>query len=206
MILHNTENLKTSTTILLEYNQSMATSDIGIRILVEHTQQPLLRASTYRKSICSTDSFNSSYKNISGSFSGEASFGFGLCSGSVSAAFNHVASSVASLKTLTYLEESSMTEFNPNFLQIIREVTTEVIIDGNVAKTVESKIVDAVVIDNPLSQKHLQKRSEEFIKLYDHDGGTGSGIKIGSICTFSATEQLKLKGKGIPFMDCNCYL
>jgi hypothetical protein len=180
----------------------MATSDIGIRILVEHTQQPLLKASRYRKSISSSDSFNSSYKNISGYFSGKASFEFGLCSGSVSAAFNHVASRFTSPKTLTYLEESSTTEFNSNFLQIACEVTTEVIIDGNVAKTVESKIVDSVVIYNPLSQKDLQKRFEEFIRLYYHEDGTGSAIKFGSICTFSATDQLKVKGKRIKFRDC----
>ena len=107
---------------------------------------------------------------------------------------------------MTYLEESSTTEFNPNFLQIVREVTTEVIINGNIAKTVESKIVAAVVIENPLSKKDSQKRSTESIRLYDHDDRSGSAIMFGSICTFSATDQLKLQGKGMTFKDCNYWV
>ena len=166
---------------------------LGMRILVEHTQQSLVKASSYRKVINTTDSFNSSYKNTSGSFSGNASGGFGLFSASVDAAFKHVISNVSSLKTLSFTEESSTTEFNPNFLQIIREVTNEAMINGEVAKTVETKIVDSTPVDRPLSQRDLQKKSEDFIKMYDD--GSGSGIAFGSICSFVATRQMKLKSK-----------
>ena len=75
---------------------------LGVRILVEHTQQSLVKASSYRKVINTSDSFNSSYKNTSGSLSGKASAGFGLFSASVDAAFEHVTSNVFSLKTLSY--------------------------------------------------------------------------------------------------------
>ena len=167
---------------------------VGIRIHVEHTQQPLVKAASYRKVITSTESFNSSYKNISGSFSGKASAGFGLFSGSVDAAFNHVASSVAYLKTLSYMEESNTTEFNPMFLQIIREVTTEAEIDGNVAKVVETKIVDSALTDSPLSQQELQKKSEDYIKMYENESGTG--IRLGSICSFSAYEEREVENQG----------
>ena len=166
--------------------------NLGIRILVEHTQQSLVKASSYRKVINTTDSFNSSYKNTSGSFSGKASGGLGLFSASVDAAFKHVISNVSSLKTLSYTEESSTTEFNPNFLQIIREVTNEAMINGDVAKTVETKIVDSTPVDKPLSQRDLQKKSEDFIKMYDD--GSGNGISFGSICSFVAARQIKLKG------------
>ena len=164
-----------------------------MRILVEHTQQPLVKASSYRKVINTSDSFNSSYKNTSGSFSGKGSAGFGLFSGSVDAAFKHVISNVSSLKTLSYTEESSTTEFNPNFLQIIREVTNEAMINGEVAKTVETKIVDSTPIGKPLTPKELQKKSEGYIKMYDN--GSGNGISLGSICSFSATRQIQHTGK-----------
>ena len=131
---------------------------LGVRILVEHTQQSLVKASNYRKVVNTTDSFNSSYKNTSGSLSGKASAGFGLFSASVDAAFKYVTSNVSSLKTLSYNEESSKTEFNPNFLQIIREVTNEVMINGEVAKTVETKIVDSTPIGKPLTPKELQNK------------------------------------------------
>jgi len=172
----------------------MATKDIpvGLRVLVEHSQQPLMKASSYRKSITSTDSFNSSYQNNSGSFSGNASLFSGkLFSGSASSAFNNVTSHISSLKTLSYQEESSTSEFNPNFLQVVREVTTEATIDGNVAKMVETKVVDCVPNNSPLSSKDLQKKSEEYIQLYDN--GSGNGIKNGSICSFTATDHLKVK-------------
>ena len=165
---------------------------VGIRIQVEHSQQSLVKASSYRKVINTTDSFNSSYKNVSGSFSGKASAGFGLFSASVNAAFNHVTSNVSSLKTLSFSEESSTTEFNPNFLQIVREVTNEAMINGEVAKMVETKIVDSTPVDKPLSQRDLQKKSEEFIKMFDD--GSGNGIALGSICSFVATRQIKWKG------------
>ena len=166
--------------------------ELGIRILVEHTQQSLVKASSYRKVITSTDSFNSSYKNTSGSISGEASAGFGLFSASVDAAFNHVISNVSSLKTLSYTEESSATEFNPNFLQIVREVTIEARIGREVAKTIEARIVDSSPMNKPLSSHDLQKKSEDFIKLYDD--GSRKGITIGSICSFTATRAIKSKG------------
>ena len=165
---------------------------VGIRIHVEHTQHPLIKSSSYRKVVTSTETFNSSYKNVSGSFSGKASAG--IFSGSVSAAFNNVASNVFYLKTLSYMEESSTTDFNPNFLQIVREVTTEAEIDGNVAKIVETKIVDSVPTDNPLSQNELQKKSEEYIKMYDN--GSGTGIRLGSICSFSAYEDFDVEEEG----------
>ena len=165
---------------------------LGVRILVELTQQSLVKASSYRKVINTSDSFNSSYKNTSGSFSEKTSAGFGLFSASVDAAFKHVISNVSSLKTLSYTEESSTTEFNPNFLQIIREVTNEALIDGEVAKIVETKIVDSTPIDRPLTSQQLQKKSEDFIKMYDD--GSGNGIAIGSICLFSATKQIRSKG------------
>ena len=176
---------------------------VGIRIHVEHTQQPLVKAASYRKIVTSTESFNSSYKNISGSFSGKASSGFGLFSGDVSAAFNHVTSNVSYMKTLNYMEESSTTEFNPNFLQIIREVTTEAEIDGNVAKIVETKIVDSVLTDNPLTQKQLQEKSEEYIKMYDN--GSGTGIRLGSICSFSAYGKREVEEEGALFSNYNSF-
>ena len=165
---------------------------LGVRILVEHTQQSLVKASSYRKVINTSDSFNSSYKNTSGSLSGKASAGFGLFSASVDAAFKHVTSNVSSLKTLSYTEESSTTEFNPNFLQIIREVTNEAMINGEVAKTVETKIVDSTPIGKPLTPKELQKKSEDYIKMYDD--GSENGLSLGSICSFSATRQIQRTG------------
>ena len=165
---------------------------LGVRILVEHTQQSLVKASSYRKVINTSDSFNSSYKNTSGSLSGKASAGFGLFSASVDAAFKHVTSNVSSLKTLSYTEESSTTEFNPNFLQIIREVTNEAMINGEVAKTVETKIVDSTPIGQPWTPEELQKKSEEYIKMYDD--GSGNGVSLGSICSFSATRQIQHTG------------
>ena len=165
---------------------------LGVRILVEHTQQSLVKASSYRKVINTSDSFNSSYKNTSGSFSGKASAGFGLFSASVDAAFNHVISNVSSLKTLSYTEESSRTEFNPNFLQIVREVTNEAMINGEVAKTVETKIVDSIPKGKPLTSKELQNKSEDYIKMYDD--GSGNGLSLGSICTFSAMRQIQHTG------------
>ena len=165
---------------------------LGVRVLVEHTQQSLVKASSYRKVINTSDSFNSSYKNTSGSFSGKGSAGFGLFSGSVDAAFKHVISNVSSLKTLSYTEESSTTEFNPNFLQIIREVTNEAMINGEVAKTVETKIVDSTPIGQPLTPEELQKKSEDYIKMYDD--GSGNGLSLGSICSFSATRQIQHTG------------
>ena len=131
-------------------------------------------------------------KNTSGSISGEASAGFGLFSASVDAAFNHVISNVSSLKTLSYTEESSATEFNPKFLQIIREVTIEAQIGKEGTKTIETRIVDSSPIDKPLSSHDLQKKSEDFIKLYDD--GSRKGITIGNICSFTATRAIKSKG------------
>ena len=101
-------------------------------------------------------------------------------------------SSVSSLKTLFYTEESSETEFNPNFLQIIREVTNEASINGSIAKTTEIKIVDSAPANKPLSQLELQRKSEEFISLYED--GSGEGLRHGSICSFVSTKKIGCKG------------
>ena len=101
-------------------------------------------------------------------------------------------SNVSSLKTLSYTEESSATKFNPNFLQIVREVTIEARFGREMAKTIETRIVDSSPIDKPLSSHDLQKKSEDFIKLYDD--GSRKGITIGSICSFTVTRAIKSKG------------
>jgi len=62
-----------------------------------------------------------------------------------------------------HVEKSENTGYKPGFLQIERKITTEVIIDGKVATSVERELVDSVSIEESESPQQLDQRAYTYI-------------------------------------------
>ena len=157
-------------------------STITLRVTAEYHERSLNMSSSYVESIHSSSSFKKTYDKFSMEMSSGGGFkGF---SASRSMAFETVKDKTT--RTDEYREsiEREMTEYNENFLQIFREVTSEISIDGVSARVVEEIFVDSVPINQTLSPDQLITLAEDYIE-YEYGNDDGEGEINGS--TFTET-------------------
>ena len=105
---------------------------VTLKVYVEHHQQALKSASSYVKEITSSESYREAYKSVNGS--GSVSGSFKLISASAAGAYSEVNSLLTSQSEFSHREEGKEITYNPRYLQISREVTTSITIDGRSAK------------------------------------------------------------------------
>jgi len=148
------------------------TKKVTLKVFVEHHQQSLTSAASYVKSISSSSSYRSEYNSIDTSASVSGSYG-GF-SAAASASFSEVNSLVTSRSDYNHREAGKERKFNPLDLQIVREVTTTVIIDGKSSKVFEKRFVNSAPIEARWSGEKLHEESVKFLrnKFY------GEGNKI----------------------------
>jgi len=135
---------------------------ISVRVKAEFFERSITKDSRHYKLVESSESFRQNYEKLA--TSAEISASFSAFSGSAKAAYEGVTDSVVSNKGSRHEEHSKEVTYNPNFLQIQRVVTTEVTIDGKLAKSVEKDYVDSVSIDAHETADELTKRGEKYIR------------------------------------------
>merc|ERR1719277_1832160 len=165
---------------------------VSCRVTVEYLQQSLRKASEYKKVISSSSSFQSSYKKVDSAISMSGSGGmpgiFDLSS-KMASSFKKVVDESSSQSNYRYEEKSEETEYNTDFLQLLRKVSTVVAIDGSTVEMIETMIVDSIPTASPLTSKQLEEKSKEFI-MQEYDNGEGSEMTFGPRCTFYYSDQL----------------
>jgi len=150
------ENLRQSCSI--KEHCGSGSYKIVLKVFVEHHQQALTRDNSYVKEITSSESYKNAYDNldISGSASGGQAIAF---SASASAAYSEVNSLITSQNDFRHHETGKEIGYNPRYLQISREVTTSITIDGKTAKVYEKRYVNSTP-----APWTIQKLTEESVK------------------------------------------
>ena len=135
--------------------------EISIHVEAEFKQQPFKSASSYTKSVQSDSSFKKRLNQMAVSASVSGTYkGF---SAGASASYESLTDSVTSTESYSETVQSEKIEFNPDFLQIIREITTRVIINGKSATIFEKKFVDSVPIGEPLSESERKSLAYDYM-------------------------------------------
>lgn len=151
---------------------SACNQEVTLNVYVEHFQQSLTSARSYTKVVQSSSGFNSAFNSFSTSASVSASgdvAGFGGFSASASFALSKAGSETASSSQSSETVDDKKTEYNKDFLQIFRKITTTASISKETFKNVETEIVDSVPKNSPLSPKERKQRSNDYLKSHFHD-------------------------------------
>ena len=160
-----------------------------IRVYVEHHQRALTSASSYIKEITSSQSYRNAYNSldVSASIAGSGS-GWGVeFSASASAAYGEVNSLITSQSEFSHREAGQTITYNPDYLQISREVSTFVTIDGRTGKVFEKRYVDST--PTPWSREKLQEESVRYLRNKFH--GEDSKIR-GSTYTLQTCRNISV--------------
>ena len=134
---------------------------LSLRVKAEFFEKSVKKASKTEILTTSTSSFRSNYKKLA--FSLSSTIGFKGFSASAASAFEKVASSSESFSGFSHRETSKEEEFKSGFLQIERVITTEVSINGKLAKTIQRELVDSVKVENAESPEQLKQREINYI-------------------------------------------
>ena len=134
---------------------------LSLRVKAEFFEKSVKKASKTEILTTSTSSFRSNYDKLA--FSLSSSIGYKGFSASAASAFEKVTSSVESFSGTSHRETSKEEEYKPGFLQIERVITTEVTINGKLAKTIEREFVDSVKAEHPESSEQLKQRAKNYI-------------------------------------------
>ena len=165
---------------------SFCGNQLDLRVNAKFYERSQTMASSYSKSVQSSSTFQQKFDSFSAEASAEASGK--IFSGSASGAFEKVSESVESSSSYSESISHEQTEYNTGFLQILREVTTELSIDGSKATVVEETYVDSVPIKQDRSQYELNRLAENYIAYEfgnssNDDGGEIMGSTyINSVC------------------------
>jgi len=139
---------------------------LSLRVKAEFFEKSVSWASQKEIVATSTSSFRSEYDKWGGSYEPSIGFkGFGI---SAKYAFNKVTATSESFSGSFYKHASKQVKYKPDFLQIERVITTEVVINGKLAKTIERELVDSVSVEHHESQEQLKQRGLNYI--YDTFG------------------------------------
>jgi len=140
---------------------------VTLKVFVEHHQQALTSASSYLKVITSSESYRNSFNSLDTSASVSGSYK--LFSASASATYSEVTSLITNQKDFSHREEGSTRTYNPNYLQISREVTTTITIDGRTGKVFEKTYVDTT--PTRWTRGRLTEESVKYLrnKFYGED-------------------------------------
>jgi len=134
---------------------------LSLRVKAEFFEKSIKKASKNEILTLSSSSFRSNYDKFG--FSLSRSIGFKGFSASAAFAFEKVTASSESFSSTTHREKSNEVEYKPGFLQIERVITTEVTINGKLAKTIERELVDSVKVEQHESPEQLKQRGKNYI-------------------------------------------
>lgn len=129
---------------------------VTLKVFVEHVQQSIASTKTLATEIKSSSSYDQSYSSVqskldmSGSMKGEASIAGGLLgsfSAEASLAFSNfnseVKSSASSKSSYHYEQKMEEKKFQPGELQVLRTVTTTIMIGSTSATMTKREFVDS---------------------------------------------------------------
>lgn len=140
---------------------------VVLNVYVEHHQQALTSASSYVKEITASSSYRNEFNSLSTSAS--VSGGFKGFSASASASYSEANSLIQARSDSFYREVGTKKTYNTNYLQISREVTTTVTIDGKSSKVFDKKYVDTT--PTRWTTGRLTEESKRYLrnKFYGED-------------------------------------
>jgi len=140
---------------------------VTLKVFVEHHQQALTSASSFLKVITSSESYRNSYNSLD--TTADVSGSYKLFSASASATYSEVTSLITNQKEYSHRVEGSTRTYNPNYLQISREVTTTITIDGRTGKVFEKRYVDTT--PTRWTRERLTEESVKYLrnKFYGED-------------------------------------
>ena len=136
-------------------------SEMVLRVTANFYERSVTFASSYAKTVEQSYNFQRTYEKFSMDMSVEG--GFKGLSVAASMAMEKVKDETTWSSTNSTTIESEQTSFNPNFLQIMRQVTTELSIDGESTTVVEETFVHAIPIGEDYSSEELTTLGEEYI-------------------------------------------
>ena len=84
-------------------------------------------------------------------------------SASVKAAFGEVTKGSESSSEDHYVEKSGTETYMENFLQLVREITTQVYVNGQKAESVNRKLFDSVPVSESYNQTQLHQLAVDYI-------------------------------------------
>ena len=148
----------------LAFGEEFCGNTFTIRVTVRFYERSVTSASSYSKTIESSSYFKKEYDSFS--FEMQRSGGFKGFSASANIAFEKVSEDVTQTEEYRETVSQESTNYSVNFLQVIREETTELEIDGVTSRTVEEIFVDSVPIDDDYSSSRLTALAEEYIWYY----------------------------------------
>ena len=134
---------------------------VSLRVTAEFFEKSYESASKYNKLITASSSFRKDYNKLA--VAAEVSVSYGAFSGGAKASYEGITETIEEMSSSRHEEKSQEEHYKPGFLQIERKITTEVIIDGNVAKSVERELVDSVPIEKSESPQQLKQRANEYM-------------------------------------------
>jgi len=141
--------------------QKLGCKPLTLRVEAIYSEQSVTSASRSSKVITASSASKSSMNSLS--TSAEVSAGYGAFSGSAAASYASVKEDAASSSESRHEESSEKTDFNPDFLQIIQQITRSVTVDGNTATTVTTEFVDSVPLADEKSYSELKQLAETYI-------------------------------------------
>lgn len=169
---------------------------IKLHVTTRFLQRSYTSAYAYSKIVKSTKSFKKQLDDLKTSASIETSVSgsFKLFSASASlaaaVAYDKLVESVESSEKDTLTETSSKTDYNPNFLQIVRTTVTRVTINGRSAREEEKEFTTSRPQSKPLSYQELIKRAEDYMK-YTFDDGAVKNTFTDTACIKRQKEKPK---------------
>jgi len=135
--------------------------DVSLRVTAEFFEKSYESAFKYNKLITASSSFRKDYNKLA--VAAEVSVSYGAFSGAAKASYEGITDTFDQMSSSRHEEKYHEEHYKPGFLQIERKITTEVIIDGNVAKSVERELVDSVPIEKSESPQQLRQRANEYM-------------------------------------------
>ena len=159
---------------------------ITLEVTTEFFEQSFQSRFEYSKHVSSSSEFKKSLESLEAS--SEVEIGYGQFSAEASGSYATVEESVKSESESYENVEQKEDKIKDDFLQILREKQTKLIINGYSAVVIEKQIVDSVPIKESLTDKELYLMAENYMKR------TFPGVAVGN--KFTETVCRKSKGMG----------
>ena len=133
----------------------------SLSVKAEFFERSVISTSFYTKEKTSSKSFRENFHSLD--VSAGISAGYMGVSAGVKAAFDEVTKGNESSSEDHYVEKSGTETYMENFLQLVREITTQVDINGQKATSVDRKIVNAVPVSESHDQTQLHQLAVDYI-------------------------------------------
>ena len=161
-----------------------------MRIVAEYIEQSLVKDFESREVVRSSSNFQKAFKSLE--TSAELSGSYAGFSASVSGSFSEVTD--VEFNTDSFYSEKTTKEktYSLNFLQIIREITTTVIIGSKSASKITSRYVMSVPVSKDKSKTDLDDMAKSYIQ--DNYGQSKGKITGGNGQMYEERTCVKRKG------------